>query len=76
VSDGNPGGSQGTTSLVALRVCGLPSDPADIDGSGAVDAGDLALVLGQWGGPGSADVNADGFVDGNDLAVVLAGWTI
>jgi hypothetical protein len=76
VSDGNPGGSQGTTSLVALRVCGLPSDPADIDGSGAVDAGDLALVLGQWGGPGSADVNADGVVDGNDLAVVLAGWTI
>jgi hypothetical protein len=27
------------------------ADPADLDGDGAVGAADLAILLGQWGGP-------------------------
>jgi formylglycine-generating enzyme required for sulfatase activity len=39
-----------------------------------VDGTDLGVLLGQWGGAGSADLNADGFVDGVDLGLLLAGW--
>jgi hypothetical protein len=48
----------------------------DLDGSGVVDAADLAILLGGWG-PCSgcaADVDASGTVDGNDLAIVLGAW--
>jgi hypothetical protein len=75
VSDGNPGGSQGTTSLVALRICGLPACSADIDGSGAVEGGDLAVLLGAWGSPNlTADLDGDGIVAGGDLAMLLGAW--
>lgn len=47
---------------------------ADLDGSGSVDAADLAILLGQWGGPGSADLDANGTVDAADLAVLLGAW--
>jgi hypothetical protein len=47
----------------------------DIDGDGAVGAGDLAMVLGDWGGPSkSADVNDDGTVDAADLSLILGSW--
>jgi hypothetical protein len=52
--------------------------PGDVSGDGQVDGVDLALILSEWGGPGSsdssADVNADGVVEGKDLAIVLSGW--
>ncbi|MFO0826640.1 MAG: FG-GAP-like repeat-containing protein [Phycisphaerales bacterium] len=48
--------------------------PADLTGDGAVDGADLAVVLGQWGGPGSADLTGDGVVDAADLAIVLGAW--
>ena len=75
VSDGSTGGSQGTTSLLALRICGLPACSADIDASGAVDAGDLAILLGAWGSPNpTADLDGDGVVAGGDLAMLLGAW--
>jgi hypothetical protein len=49
----------------------------DVDGSGAVDAADLAALLGLWGPvpPGTlADLNGDLFVDAADLAAMLGGW--
>ena len=46
---------------------------ADFNGDGEVNGGDLAAVLGGWGGT-SADLNEDGVVDGADLATVLASW--
>jgi hypothetical protein len=61
-------GSDGTLGAPA-------SAPGDVNGDGAVNATDLALLLGQWGSSGSADLNHDGTVDANDLAIVLAGWT-
>ena len=46
----------------------------DIDGSGAVDGSDLATLVSQYGGPGSADLDGDGSVTGSDLSAMLAGW--
>ncbi|MDZ4753962.1 MAG: choice-of-anchor B family protein [Phycisphaerae bacterium] len=46
----------------------------DLDGNGAVNGADLAILLGQWGAAGSADFNQDGIVDAQDLAVLLGAW--
>lgn len=51
-----------------------PICAADLDGNGAVDGGDLGILLGQWGGPGSADFDGNGTVDGADLGVMLGAW--
>jgi len=48
---------------------------ADIDGDGYVDAADLSLLLGDWGGPETrSDINIDGTVDGADHALLLGAW--
>lgn len=60
-----------------LTITPAPSNPADINGDGIVDAADLGVLLAAWGSSlGSADVNADGIVDGNDLGLVLSAWTL
>jgi hypothetical protein len=49
--------------------------PADIDGSGTVDASDLAAVLGDWGlSKSPANVDGIGTVDAADLAALLGAW--
>ncbi|MFZ4750734.1 MAG: M12 family metallo-peptidase [Phycisphaerales bacterium] len=48
--------------------------PADIDGDGSVNGGDLALLLGNWGGTGTGDIDRDGTVTGGDLALLLGDW--
>jgi hypothetical protein len=56
---------------------GVPPDvgPAgDLNGDGHVDAADLAILLGAWGGSGPADLNNDGTVDAADLAILLGAW--
>jgi len=47
----------------------------DLNGDGAVNAADLAVLLGQWGAAGSADLNGDGIVDAADLAALLGAWS-
>ncbi|MFK7961716.1 MAG: M43 family zinc metalloprotease [Phycisphaerales bacterium] len=49
---------------------------ADVDGSGAVDFGDIVSVLSAFGPcPGcTADVDASGSVDFTDLVTVLSAW--
>lgn len=47
---------------------------ADLDGNGIVGGGDLAPLLGAWGGRGPADLNGDGVVGGADLSILLASW--
>jgi len=59
-----------------VRATGVPAmggDPADFNGDGVVDSGDLAILLAAWGGP-DADLNDDGTTDSGDLAVLLAAW--
>ena len=49
--------------------------PNDLNHDGFVDAADLAVLLGAWGGPGGpADLNHDGEVNAADLAAFLAAW--
>lgn len=60
---------------------GIPDEcncPGDVDSSGAVNAVDIAVILGVWGTSGGkypgADVDGSGVVDAVDLGAVLAGW--
>ncbi len=46
----------------------------DLDGSGAVDAADLATLLSNWGGSGAGDVTGDGSVNAKDIAAMLSNW--
>ncbi|MBL9121212.1 MAG: choice-of-anchor B family protein [Phycisphaerae bacterium] len=46
----------------------------DLDGDGHVAAADLAILLGQWGGPGTADLDGNGIVQAPDLAILLGNW--
>ncbi len=50
--------------------------PADVDGSGAVDFGDLVSLLANWGTcPGCPeDFDESGSVDFADLVTLLATW--
>jgi hypothetical protein len=54
--------------------CGVVQGP-DINGDGAVNASDLATLLGAWGTDDcESDLNGDGIVDALDLAVLLGAW--
>ncbi len=45
----------------------------NINGDGAVDPADLALLLGSWGpNPGPADLNHDNAINAADLALLIA----
>ena len=49
---------------------------ADINGDGVVGVGDLGILAGFWGLPGTiADINGDGVVAVGDLAIMAANWT-
>ncbi len=47
---------------------------ADLTGDGIVNAADLSILLGQWGGPGSADLDGSGPVNAADLSILLGAW--
>ncbi len=47
----------------------------DLNGDGHVNAADLAILLGAWGGGGIADLNGDSVVGAADLALLLGAWT-
>ncbi|MDI9411618.1 MAG: matrixin family metalloprotease [Bacteroidia bacterium] len=58
-----------------LTITPPPSNPADVDGNGIVDAADLGVLLAAWGSSlAIADINDDGIVDGNDLGLLLSSW--
>lgn len=48
--------------------------PTDLNCDGTVDAGDLAVLLGAWGGAGPADLDGNGSVGAEDLAILLGAW--
>lgn len=50
------------------------SPSGDLNGSGTVDAADLAILLGAWGSTGAGDLDGDGGVGASDLAILLGQW--
>ena len=63
-----------TMADVAAHAKLLPaSAPADFDGNGQIEAGDLAALIAAWGGP-SADLDGDGVTSASDLAALIAAW--
>jgi hypothetical protein len=48
--------------------------PGDLDRNGAVNGGDLAILLGGWG-TASGDVDGNGVTDAVDLGLLLGVWT-
>lgn len=76
-SDENVPGERTAELLITIIVSvSKPEQPADLNDDGAVDGIDLAILLTQWAGPGSADLDLSGIVDGIDLAFLLARWTL
>jgi hypothetical protein len=73
---GSKANSGGTGTLaISCEPDAVPC-PSDLDGSGTVDASDLATVLGAWGTCSgcTADLDGNGTVDAADLATVLGAW--
>lgn len=66
----------GGNRVIAIRGFTPSACEGDLDSSGAVDAADLAVLLGAWGaGCGSpADLDGSCSVDAADLAVLLGAW--
>ncbi len=71
VSVRRPDGARAWATLTVVPV--VPTGP-DLDGNGIVDGVDLAILLTQFGGAGSADFDGNGIVDGGDLTALLAAW--
>jgi len=46
----------------------------DLNGDNVVNAADLAVLLGAWGGGGAADIDGNGTVNAGDLAILLGAW--
>jgi len=69
------GGSLLAPTSIAWIMPETPQLLGDINGDGAVDGTDLAMLLGSWGTDGIGDLNGDGIVDGDDLAILLGHWT-
>ncbi len=69
-----PGATSGSLALTLSVTVAASGNPADLDGDGTVGGSDLAVLLSQWGGPGSADLDGDGTVGGSDLAALLGAW--
>lgn len=68
------GGQIGNDYVLTLTCQG--NCPTDLNGDGATNASDLALLLGAWGPQPDhpADFNNDGVVNASDLALLLGAW--
>jgi hypothetical protein len=71
--------AQGSPDINGNGVLDQCECPSDINASGSVDGGDLAILLSAWGPvkPGHvADIVSDGIVNGADLAIMLGEWGV
>jgi hypothetical protein len=59
--------------LWVLFLDGDSGCPADLDGSGVIDVGDLVAVILAWG-TAQGDVTGDGMTDVEDLVAVILYW--
>ena len=71
---GNGNGTLESAEFVTVRLCDLSGTccPSDLDASGSVDFGDVAMLLLMLGDVGSpADLDGSGAVDVSDLSLLL-----
>ncbi len=74
VYDGTVPGLNVLGAVHPATIVQTPPCVGDIDRNGAVNAQDMAALLSQWGGPGSADIDGNGTVNANDLSMILSNW--
>ena len=67
-------GKSAPVAMDSAVIAVTPANPADLNGDGSVNASDLAILLGNWGGAGAGDINGSGTVDAGDLAILLSNW--
>ena len=67
-------GNAGTSAALSFTVPGSCGPAGDLDGNGAVDAADLAILLNSWGGGGIADLDGSGTVDASDMSILLSNF--
>ena len=72
---GGPGVTYEVVPADRWRHGGTLPPSSDLNGDGRVDGGDLTILLGEWGGEGTADFDGNGVVDGADLSRLLGDWT-
>ena len=70
-----PGGpAQQDTATASFTYIEAPC-PADVDGNGVINGGDLGLLLLDWGSNAArSDLNRDGLVNGADVGLMLLAW--
>jgi hypothetical protein len=64
----------GNTLAMATQVPSGAAEPEDLNGDGVINAGDLAILLGNWGGSGAGDIDGNGSVGPADLTALLGAW--
>jgi hypothetical protein len=69
-----PGAQEGQEITIAMIGAVRAACAGDLNGSGVVDAADLAMLVAGWGGVGAADLDGDGAVGASDLAALVASW--
>ncbi len=68
----HPAGSAGSPEIDAVVVVPPARDPADMDGNGVVDAGDIGSLLVLFGTAGpEGDLDGSGLVDSGDIGSML-----
>ncbi len=67
--------ADGERGLRVIDVSSCEPCPADLDGNGAVDFGDILAILSAWGNKGGPeDLDGNGAVDFEDILRILDAW--
>jgi hypothetical protein len=70
-----PGGPAQQDSATASFTYVEAPCPSDIDGNGAINGGDLGILLLDWGSDSArSDIDGNGIVNGADVGLLLLAW--
>ena len=68
-------GNVGESAVIDFATRGSCGPDPDLNGDGAVNGGDLGLLLSAWGQSSPGDLDGNGSVGGGDLGLLLAAWS-
>ena len=68
-------GNVGESAVIDFATRGSCGPDPDLNGDGAVNGGDLGLLLSAWGQSGPGDLDGNGSGGGGDLGLLLAAWS-